>query len=193
MLEIEKKYELADRADFVDRLTESGAVEGKTERHADTYYRHPSRDFVQTNEALRIRSVDSVASITYKGPKMDLGDPHLKARQEIEWCLAPGDSEGSQMASLLVALGFSAVTTVRKRRQSFHWPAGQPEMAGFTLTVDDVEQLGTFAEIELLIPDGSSESPQAAGARINELADRLGLSQSVRYSYLQMLLNKLGE
>ena len=158
-----------------------------------TIMRYHSRDFVQTKEALRIRSIDSVASVTYKGPKLPVGDSALKARKEIEWCLAPGDADGSQMEQLLLALGFSAVTTVRKERQSFGWPETDPQLSAFTVTIDQVQEVGLFAEIELLIPDQSSDEIDAAGERISDLAGRLGLSKSVPQSYLELLLKQIGE
>ncbi|PAY19562.1 adenylyl cyclase [Rhodopirellula sp. SM50] len=192
MLEVETKYELADKADLVKRLDEMGAVGGNVERHADTYYRHPSRDFVKTKEAFRIRLIDSVASVTYKGPKMDVGDSALKAREEIEWCLAPGDADGSQMTRLLQALGFDPVATVRKERRSYAWPKSDPQYADFTLTIDQVDQVGLFAELELLLQDNSPGAVKSAGERIDALAERLGLVTTVRSSYLNLLLNKLG-
>jgi adenylate cyclase class 2 len=189
MFEIETKYRLADETLLRQRLTELGASEGGVERHTDTYFRHPSRDFVKTREALRIRCVDSLASVTYKGPKLELQDAALKAREEIEWCLAPGDADGSQMERLLLALGFTAVATVRKQRQSFSWPNDRGEFADFTVTIDHVEQVGDFAEIELVVPDSVAGRVDAAGRRIGELAERLGLTDSVPSSYLTMLLN----
>lgn len=192
MLEVETKYELADKAELVKRLDEMGAVGGNVERHADTYYRHPSRDFVQTKEAFRIRLIDSVASVTYKGPKMDVGESALKAREEIEWCLAPGDADGSQMTRLLQALGFDPVATVRKERRSYAWPQTDRRYADFTLTIDQVDQVGLFAELELLLQDDSPDAVKSAGERIDALAERLGLVTTVRSSYLNLLLNKLG-
>ena len=192
MLEVETKYELADKDDLVKRLDEMGAVGGDVERHADTYYRHPSRDFVQTKEAFRIRLIDSVASVTYKGPKMDVGESALKAREEIEWCLAPGDADGSQMTRLLQALGFDPVATVRKERRSYAWPQTDRQYADFTLTIDQVDQVGLFAELELLLQDDSPDAVKSAGERIDALAERLGLVTTVRSSYLNLLLNKLG-
>ncbi|QDV46492.1 CYTH domain protein [Stieleria neptunia] len=191
MLEVETKYELADKDDLIKRLDEMGAVGGNVERHADTYYRHPSRDFVQTKEAFRIRMIDSVASVTYKGPKMDVGDSALKAREEIEWCLAPGDADGSQMTRLLQALGFDPVATVRKERRSYAWPTTDTQHTDFTLTIDQVDQVGLFAEIELLLQDDSPDAVKSAGERIDALAGRLGLVTTVRSSYLNLLLAKL--
>ncbi|WP_182868072.1 class IV adenylate cyclase [Stieleria mannarensis] len=192
MLEVETKYELQDKAALVKCLHDLAAVGGKPEQHADTYYRHPSRDFVATKEAFRIRLIDSVASVTYKGPKMDVGDSALKAREEIEWCLEPGDTDGSQMTRLLLALGFDPVATVRKERQSYTWPKSNSPYADFTLTIDQVDQVGLFAEVELILHDDSPEAVRSAGARIDDLAGRLGLEKTVRSSYLNLLLEKLG-
>jgi adenylate cyclase class 2 len=193
MLEVETKYELTDKEDLLERLAATGASSGEPEQHADTYYRHPCRDFVETNEALRIRAIDSVASVTYKGPKLPVGDLALKARKEIEWCLAPGDTEGRQMEQLMLALGFTKLTTVRKERRSFLWPKEDSQHAAFTLTIDHVQQVGWFAEIELLIDEESPGEVERAGERINELAARLGLSRTVRESYLELLLQKTAD
>ena len=193
MLEIETKFHLEDERQLRQRLDNMQASAGTVERHEDTYFRHPSRDFVQTREALRIRRINSVASVTYKGPKRDVADSALKARKEIEWCLAPGDTDGDQMEQLLLALGFTKVATVRKERESFSWPDSQPELSPFTVTIDHVAEVGDFAEIELLIPDPSPEEIDVAGQRINGLAEQLGLVKSQPSSYLTMLLANRGE
>ena len=49
------------------------------QEHVDTYYNHPSRDFAETREALRIRRVDGVPMVTYKGTKLP---GEVKARRE---------------------------------------------------------------------------------------------------------------
>lgn len=190
MLEIETKFRLTDESELRRRLSELNASAGEMERHADTYFRHPSRDFVQTREALRIRRINEVASVTYKGPKHQVADAALKAREEIEWCLAPADADGEQMERLLLALGFTAVATVSKQRESFSWPDSANELSGFTVTLDHVSQVGEFAEIELLVTDSSAAEIDAAGSRIQALAERLGLAEPVTPSYLTMFLAK---
>ncbi|MEO1529159.1 MAG: class IV adenylate cyclase [Planctomycetota bacterium] len=188
MLEVEQKYRVSDSDELADRLIEIGATAGTAEQHADTYYRHPCRDFVQTGEAFRVRRINEVASVTYKGPKLNVADETLKAREEIEWCLAPGDSDGTQMERLLVALGFEAVTTVAKQRVSYRWPDNH-DSASFTVTIDCVEKVGTFAEIEQLVE--TSDGLDSAATEIATLANQLNLSQRVRESYLELLLNVL--
>ncbi|MCC9601868.1 class IV adenylate cyclase [Stieleria sp. JC731] len=188
MLEIESKYRIDDPSAVCEHLISLGAQRQPIETHADTYLRHPCRDFAQTKEALRVRLVDGVASVTYKGPKLNLADSDLKARKEIEWCLAPADAEGEQMTSLMNALGFEPVATVRKQRQTFKW-SPDDERADFSVTVDRVEKVGTYAEIELLLHDESPEAVAAAGDRIRSLAAELGLHETERRSYLSLLLS----
>jgi len=191
MLEVEQKFRVANRQALLDRIAESGAEGGDVQQHVDTYFQHPCRDFVQTNEALRIRAIDSLASVTYKGPKMALSDATLKAREEIEWSLAPADADGTQMRRLLIALGFRLVKSVEKQRRTFSWPEGEYSYSRFTLTVDDVRSIGCFAEIEFMMPMTSRDDRGAidqAGCEIRHLADRLGLGDQVAESYLEMVL-----
>ncbi|WP_149497151.1 class IV adenylate cyclase [Roseiconus lacunae] len=187
MLEVETKFRIDDPEVVKQRLVRLGASGGPTESHADTYLRHPCRDFVQTKEALRVRRVNGIASVTYKGPKLDVAAIGLKARKEIEWCLAPGDADGMQMQTLFESLGFEPVATVRKQRQTFRFEEPSPR-SSFTVTVDRVDQVGTYAEIELLIDDGDSDGLAEAGEQIQRLAGELGFVHAEMRSYLSLLL-----
>ena len=190
MFEVEQKFRVDDTEALAARLDQMGATCTATESHCDTYYRHPSRDFVKTNEALRIRRVDSIASVTYKGPKLAVDDATLKVRQEIEWCLAPNDTDGSQMAQLLAALGFATVAAVKKRRRSYQLSESETGGASVTVTIDQVARVGNFAEIEILVEDQDTDeaSMKAASELFDVLANQLGLGQRQRASYLEMLL-----
>lgn len=188
MLEIEQKFAVDDAAALHRRLIEAEAVEqGPPQRHSDAYYNHPCRDFAQTSEALRVRRVDGVPLVTYKGAKLPGA---IKARQELEWRLDPGDPDGGQMEQLLGLLGFRHVATVIKTRQSY--TLGDPS-GDMSITIDDAEQLGEFAEIELVIdvaPQHQDEGVEAARRRIGQLAERLQLRQAEPRSYLTMLLER---
>ncbi|MEL6105471.1 MAG: class IV adenylate cyclase [Planctomycetota bacterium] len=192
MLEVERKFRVSEATDLTRRLREAGAQPGPIECHGDTYYRHPCRDFVRTGEAFRVRRINDVASVTYKGPKLAVDDEALKAREEIEWCLAPEDADGNKMERLLVSLGFEAVTTVRKNRISHRWTEGH-EWAAVTVTLDDVEQVGSFAEIELLVDDSEADALTHAAEQIERLAGQLDLRDRIRESYLELLLAQLGQ
>lgn len=183
MFEVEQKYHIDDLDSLERRLNAIGAAEQPSQQHHDTYFNHPCRDFAVTKEAFRIRLVDGLPLITYKGVKLPGA---IKARRELEWRLDPGDAEGQKMQQLLVLLGFAPVATVEKRRRPFHLPAG--EWSKMTVVIDDVAQLGPFAEIEL-IADKSAGIDQAR-ARVAKLGQHLGLERAEERSYLRMILEQ---
>ena len=178
MLEIEQKYRVEDASRLVRQLERINASERDEEFHVDTYYAHPCRDFRESGEALRIRRVNNAPMVTYKGPKLP-GD--VKARQELEWSLDPGDRDGSHMMELLNLLGFEEVATVRKTRRVFFLSDAE-----ITLVIDQVDLLGCFAEIERVIADVSLV--ETAREMIKSQGIRLGLEKKENRSYLGMLL-----
>lgn len=209
MFEVEQKYRVGDEPALRERLSRLGAVPGGRETHVDTYYNHPCRDFATTREALRIRRIDGRPRITYKGVKLP-GD--IKARRELEWPLDPGDPDGDNAEELLRLLGFREVAVVRKRRESFLCPQapplpqapavpddenglGRPEKqapsGGLLVTIDDVERLGTFAEIEATAM--AIDDVAAARDRVAGLAAGLALRAAEQKSYLRLLVEKLTE
>lgn len=178
--EIEQKFHIDDLELLQRRLSELGAVEEGLHQHADSYYNHPCRDFRETKEALRIRRVNGVPMITYKGTKLPGA---VKARLEREWRLDPGDPDGSLMEELLRLLGFQPVATVRKRRRSFALPG---HLGDFLVVIDEVQSLGTFAEVELVVAEDSEI--ESARERISTLSKEIGLTRPEPRSYLTMLL-----
>ena len=180
MYEVELKFPLADPAEFVRRLATCGARPVPAVSQVDLYFNHPAHDFAQTDEALRIRTVDGRSHVTYKGPVVD---SQTKTRREIEVALGGGEARG-KFAEILKLLGFRAVREVRKRRQTYHllWHDRQ-----FEIAVDEVEELGVFAEIETMADE--SERPAAVNA-ILALVSQFQLPPPERKSYLSLLLAK---
>ena len=62
-IEVEQKFRLADVAALEKRLMESGGSFVSNQEEVDTYLGHPSRDFGQTDEALRIRQIGDWAVV----------------------------------------------------------------------------------------------------------------------------------
>ena len=177
--EVERKYQINDASSVVDCVRELGGKFGQAELQVDTYYAHPCRDFAQTDEALRIRRVGDKAFITYKGPKVDA---ESKTRREIELELS-GDAEGVlDHATLLEALGFCTVAKVTKKRKKamIAWQDHEVEIA-----LDDVDEVGKFVELETAADDNNLD---AAKRCLASLAERFGLKDGERRSYLEFLL-----
>jgi adenylate cyclase class 2 len=179
-LEVEQKFPISDAGPLKAQLAALGCRFGEPIAQADLYFAHPARDFRQTDEALRLRRSGDRACITYKGPKLDAT---TKTRREIELPIA-GDDGYERYRELLEVLGFRAVEEVRKTRTpgSVVWEGTEIEVA-----LDDVVDLGKFIELELL---ASPEEMPAVKEKLASLAARLGLQESQRRGYLDLLLEK---
>ena len=177
--EVELKHRVEDVAELVARLTARGATLGATIEQADQYLAHPCRDFAQTDEALRIRTAGGRSFVTYKGPKLD---STTKTRRELELPLDPQDADGSQLAELLLAIGFTPVAVVHKKRRPFELPHAGRVVEG---ALDEVNGVGTFIELELRADDADLDDAKRI---VSSLAAELDLGPSERRSYLEMLL-----
>jgi adenylate cyclase, class 2 len=177
--EVEQKFRVAAFEPVRQRLVELGAQFAPPIEQADTYFSHPARNFAQSDEALRLRRVGEANCITYKGPKMDA---ETKTRRELELPLPAGTAACEQYAELLRTLGFAEVATVRKRRETarLDWEAHEVEVA-----LDVVEGVGQFAELEI---GADASGLPAARQAIGSLAEKLGLTDSERRSYMELLL-----
>jgi len=180
MYEVELKIR-ADHDAVRNRLREAGAERIGAVVQVDTYFDHPGREFAATDEAVRVRRERPVdapsdepesAELTYKGP---LVDDVSKTREEVETGLEDGDAA----VTILDRLDFSAAATVRKERERF-------ALSGYTVTLDEVDGLGSFLEVEREVEDDVEEARDGAVA----LLERLGLNpeDGIRTSYLGMLL-----
>lgn len=179
LLEVEVKYFVDDEKHLRVCLDSLGAIELAAEHHIDTYYAHPCRDFRQTKEALRLRRINGQPFITYKGPKLP-GD--VKVRRELEWSLAPGDEMGELTEELWRQLGFSPVAVVDKIRRPFEFL--QPGQK-LQITIDTVQEVGVYAEIEILAKPANMEEARVA---VLAMARKLELSRLESLSYLGLLL-----
>jgi adenylate cyclase class 2 len=184
-LEVELKFPVAEMGALESRLVKLGAAISSPQLEVDTYFAHPARDFARTDEALRLRRKDNVYFITYKGPKIDAA---TKTRREIDLPLTTDEGGFRSWFVLLDALGFKPVGEVRKSRRKSHvlWQDRNVEVS-----LDEVERLGTFVELELIVEvEIGMEAMSAldsAKACILSLAEELGLSGSERRSYLELL------
>jgi adenylate cyclase, class 2 len=177
-LEVEQKFRVATHEKLPSKLLAIGATELPEVRHCDTYLQHPSRDFGTSGEALRVREVDEEAVVTYKGPRHP---GTVKIRTEIELPLAAGTREA--WMDIWWSLGFKVVAQVRKGRRPFEVCFDGQNLQ---VTLDDVERLGKFVEVEGMVEDPLNvERVQQA---VLALASHLGLVEVEPRSYLRQIL-----
>ncbi|MBQ1782005.1 class IV adenylate cyclase [Methanobrevibacter sp.] len=178
MIEVEVKAKIDNFEDMEKKLNELGALKTKKEFQEDIYFNSPVVDFAKTDEALRIRTTkeNDITNIfiTYKGPKIDANS---KTRKEIEM----GIEDSEKCAGIFEAIGFKKVRAVRKDRQYFTYE-------NFEISLDDVEGLDPYMEIEIALEDGSDYND--AQKSIFELFEKLGITDGFeRTSYLELLEN----
>lgn len=183
MLEIEMKFPLEDHARMEGLLAPLTAEPPQSLVEEDQYFNAPDRDFARTDEALRIRRIGAANLVTYKGPKQDR---QTKTRPELEVPLADGEEAAAGFARLLIHLGYQAVARVRKTRRVFRMTIGNFRVEA---CLDEVDGVGRFVELEILAPEEQFED---AKRTLLALAARLGLKDTERRSYLQMLLQNRG-
>jgi adenylate cyclase class 2 len=179
MYEVELKVR-ADHGAVREALADLGAERGDRVVQTDTYYDAPDRSFAATDEALRIRrervegEADQRVAVTYKGPKVD---DTSKTREEHETTVgAPREAE-----RIIEALGYDPVATVKKDRERYR-------VEGLTVTLDRVDGLGEFVEVETDVE--AEREVSAARRRAQSLLSDLGLDpeEGIRTSYLGLSL-----
>lgn len=173
MYEVEVKVP-ADLAQVRGRLEALDAGARGRVAQVDIYFDHPGRSFAETDEALRVRRTDDRSVVTYKGPKVD---PASKTRREIE--VAVDDADATE--ALLRAVGFEPADEVRKVREQYAY-------GGYTVSLDDVDGLGGFVEVETEGDEAAIESLRDGAYDVLERLD-LDPDDQVRVSYLELLLN----
>lgn len=133
----------------------------------DVYYSHPCRDFIETDEALRLRFTgESTARLTYKGPRMLFGRS-IKEREEIEIEI----DDPTALENILLKLGFKPALKVEKRRTY----CGKKEVM---VTLDRVKGLGCFLEVEATEETIIDRMLEAIG---------LGSAERIELTYAEML------
>jgi len=185
------EVEIKVRVDDPERVEEILSEEGehvRTLRQEDVYFSHPCRDFAETDEALRLREVEteegSTCILTYKGPKIgDVG----KSRVEIE--VEVSDREAAR--EILERLGFEPLEdmVIRKVRKVY---ALHVDGTRVEACLDTVEGLGTFLEVEIEAEE-DADVDELEAMLLELVRDRLGVrGEVVRDSYLELLMRKEG-
>lgn len=137
MKEIELKFKVDNIEDIISFLEKSNCKVSNTECQYDTIYVQ-NLDNVESTEGsvwLRVRKTDDKIELNYKkqsAKKME--------SEEIEFEV----SSYEKANAFLKALGFKEWVQVNKKRR-------YSKYQDYNICIDEVERLGTFVEIELLV------------------------------------------
>ncbi|MCQ2977685.1 MAG: class IV adenylate cyclase [archaeon] len=179
MIEVEVKARIESFESMKEKLDNLNAEKVKTEYQEDRYFNSPVVNFVETDEALRIRKTKSEdyenLFITYKGPKLD---SKSKTREEVEMKI----EDENKCSKIFKNLGFKEVRTVIKNRDYY-------KIDNFEISLDDIEGLDPYMEIEVVLEDNSDYTK--AQENIFKMFEKLGITEGFeRTSYLELLENK---
>ena len=172
MIEVEVKAKINSFKEMEEKLEKLGATKSKEEYQEDIYFQSPIVDFAKTDEALRVRTTNNNIFITYKGPKIDKDS---KTRKEVEMNIESAE----KAKDIFEEIGFKQARTVRKNRQYYTYE-------NFEISLDDVEGLSPYMEIEVGLDDGEDYSK--AQDEIFKLFEKLGITEGFeRTSYMELL------
>lgn len=175
-LEVEAKVALDGPDELRAALHRLGATRGTAGLEEDVFFAHPGRDLAAADETLRLRTMPPAGSsaqgsfeLTYKGPRQAGA---YKAREERTVRMADDPT------ALLRALGFRVAARLRKTRE-------RHRLGALEVTLDHVEGLGWFAEVEATGADA-----RAAEAAVQAALRELGLDgrPRVQQAYVELAL-----
>jgi len=187
MLEIEMKFRVEDAQAYEAALKDSQGVEfGAPIFESDVFFTNAPLGFPNAGKSLRIRRSGDLLATTFKGPRLD---STTKAREEIELTLSPRgcddatlDKTQEDWIRFYERLGFLPFAKVEKtRRRALTVFEGRE----FEITLDYVDSLGFFTELETLAPRSEFDE---ARKTVLAFADVLGLRDSIVKSYLALTL-----
>lgn len=165
-VEVEVKFLVADLPAVRQRLEALGAAVVAPRVHERNVRFDTADESLLARESLLRLRQDTRVRLTYKGLAAQDADSEAKVREEIEL----GVDEFDRMALILSRLGFGAVQTYEKYRETFVWQDVE-------IVLDEMP-FGTFVEIE---------GPSDAGLKAAARAIGLDWSRRVLANYLALM------
>lgn len=174
--ELELKFSIPDEKEFVSTLSSEGISFSNPVVQTDTIFFRVGKGFSDLHSGepvVRIRQTPNSITTTLKVYKNGVSD-----RAEVE-C---GIFDAGTFRQYLELLDLAAIVTVKKSRQ-------RAKFQGASIVLDHVDNLGVFAEIEILSDD---ENVVDDMKRLHKIVAMLGLdpNQAVKTPYDEMLFAK---
>jgi len=164
MREIEIKLRVANFADLEKKLNEQGCVLSEPIHQHDVVYSHGKDASIwegmkEGYVVVRIRRDDKGAIFTLKQQRTNESD-NIECETRVE--------DGDAMHQALLILGFVPEVEVKKIRR-------KGKLGNDEICLDEVEQLGTFVELERMADD--DVAAQAVSEDLYRKLESLGLSR----------------
>ena len=184
-IELKAQYDSSKRPELEQYLKEHGFQEVCCFTQQDEYFNHPERDFRITDEALRIRREqhDNEAvhcCLTYKGTNNSrIGQSRRELETRVE--------DEHKMRRILLALGFRSAAEVKKRRKEY-------KKEDLTVCLDELDGLGSYVELEVVLPETETGSESATENRLREFLSELSFIRPAiePLTYLELVMRFRG-
>lgn len=143
MDEVESKHPVPDPGALVARLEALGFRAAPRQEQLDEYYDTPDGQLRRQDLVARLRVVAGRAIAGFKGPRT-YGVDGTYRRVEVEF------PAGGDVRDAFARQGLVAVWRLAKRRREFRRDSdsGDGNGAGLVVAVDELPEVGTFAEFE---------------------------------------------
>ena len=142
MREIECKFQIQDKKELLNRLKEKGCSLEKEITQKDTIFVQDIKDTESKPNSiwLRVRKTNNTIELNYKKQSKKKSES-----KEIEFQVNDYD----KAIEFLIALGFQKWVEVQKKRITTTYQ-------NFNICIDEVERLGAFVEIEILVSENDN-------------------------------------
>ncbi len=195
MIEVELKARLADREAVRARVASFAALEGSVDK-LDSYWHGPDWRLERGKKGFRVRAESGGCVVTFKNKSSEGG---IEINRESEF----GISDPDVFSEFALRLGCEPFYTKRKRGERFAVDPCERAEAGSaaegacrgaaTIELVEVEGLGDFIEIEILLPDDDPASIALAQGEIRGLLARSGVgAECIEPRYYSELLMERG-
>lgn len=165
MREIEIKLKVSNLAEIAQKLEQAGCKLSAPIRQHDVVYSRggTNEEFVSATEGdiiMRIRRLDGIAEFNLKQQKSNEMD-NLEYETEVK--------NPEAVHSILLALGYQPSVEVKKMRR-------KGKLGEYEICLDEVEQLGSFVELEKLTRDDAG--PNEAREELFKVLEHFGFSRA---------------
>lgn len=193
MIEIELKAHVADRAAVEAAIASFAVLEGPVDK-LDAYWHGPDWRLARGKKGFRVRAEDGRSVVTFKNKRSE-GGIEINREREFEV------SDPEAFVEFAQRLGCEPFYTKRKRGLRYsvdpceRAQGGQDACSGAaTIELVEVEGLGDFIEIEVLLPDEDPAAVALAQGEIRGFLARAGVGpEAIEPRYYSELLMAAGK
>jgi len=198
MIEVELKAHVRDRAAVEARVASFAVLDGPVDK-LDAYWHGPDWRLARGKKGFRVRAEDGRSVVTFKNKKSEGG---IEINREREF----GISDPEAFIEFAQRLGCEPFYTKRKRGVRYRVDpcergvgaagdglGGEACRGAATIEIVEVEGLGHFIEIEILLPDEEPAAVALAQGEIRGFLSRAGVSEeAIEPRYYSELLMQAG-